>query len=334
MNNAQIGIDMIDVGKGDAFLVDLPDTQTGRHYVIAIDAGTDSVVEDVINHVKRYHTNGIDLVVSTHPDIDHIGGLPSLLEQIKVTHLLLNDPRDFVDEQKILSIAKQSFDDEKYATFKSAFDRIDNLKEVAKDQNVKLHSMFASTAPILTYGGWGVYIVGPTENLFKDLWLNDDTVKQWFHSDSVDAILALERDKKSLIDDPSVDTKPVNNSSIMLMIEGYGRKYLFTGDAGKRAIREARTVKDLSKLTWLHVPHHGSRRNVDTEIITHFSPTTAYISSPGIDKSDGKHPRKAVIKALQKIGAGVYSTCRNGSMYHNWNLGRSNYSSASPWPTV
>lgn len=332
MNNAQIGIDMINVGKGDAFIVDLPDPQTGQHYIIAIDAGTETAVDGVIEHISRYHTNGIDLVVSTHPDVDHIGGLPSLLEQINVTHLLLNDPRDFADEQKILSIAKQSFDDDKYQTFKSAFDRIDSLKDVAQNEGVKLHSMFASSTAILTHGGWDVYIVGPTENLFRDIWLNDETVKQWFYSDSVDAILALEKDKKSLIDDPSVDTKPVNNSSIMLMIEGHGRKYLFTGDAGKRAIREARTIKDLSGLNWLHVPHHGSRRNVDTEIIKHFSPKTAYISSPGIEKSNGKHPRKAVIKGLQNVGAGVYSTCRNGSMYHNWNLARPNYSTASPWP--
>jgi len=333
MNTGKIGIDMLDVGKGDAFVVDLYN-ETGERYVIAIDAGTDSVSERIINHIVQNHGGSVDLVISTHPDIDHIGGLPNMVEKLNVTHLLINDPRSFVSAEKILSLAKSSFGIEEYHTFKSAFDRIDALTQLAKSEGVKVHSIFASPVAVYDWGGWSIYVVGPSENLFKDLWLSDDTVRQWFNSDSTEAILGLEKDKKSLIDDPSVDTKPVNNSSVMVLIEGYGRKYLFTGDAGKRAIREAATFKDLSKLTWLDVPHHGSRRNVDTEIINYFAPEKAYISSPGISKSNGKHPRKAVIRALQNTGTSVYSTCKNGSMYHCYNVVRNNYSTAAPWDQV
>jgi hypothetical protein len=131
-------------------------------------------------------------------------------------------------------------------------------------------------------------------SLWGHIWLNEDVVRDWFNSDSVDKAVGL-LPRSIVLDDPSIDTKPVNNTSIIILIEGYGKKYLFTGDAGKRALRDAMVMRDISHISWLDVPHHGSRRNLDTSIISHLSPEVAFISSPGTTK----HPRRAIIKALQ-----------------------------------
>ncbi len=306
---SKITIDMLDVGKGDSYVVEL-DNGLEQKYSLIIDGGTMERSDVLISHVQKYHNNQINLVICTHPDTDHIGGLITLLEHCNVHDLFLNDPRDVLPESTLLQRARDNLTPEEVLVFKSAFERIDELKEQAAYQGTRHHQItFANPQARFVWGGWSVYILGPSENLFRDIWLNEDVVRDWFSSDIVNNLVNAQPNS-SVLDDPSIDTKPVNNSSIIILIEGYGKKFLFTGDAGKRALRDAMTVRDISNLTWLDVPHHGSRRNLDTQIINHFAPQVAYISSPGTTK----HPRRTVIRALQKAGSVVYSTCKHGSI--------------------
>ena len=326
---SKIGIDMLDVGKGDAYIVVLHDDED-KKFVFAIDGGTTEKSEKIISHVRDYHGGKLDLAVCTHPDTDHIGGLISLFGQHSVGHLFLNDPRDILSEDTLLQRARKYLSPDEVSVFKSAFERIDELKKLAQSQGTFHHqTTFANSASRFAWGGWNIYILGPSENLFRDIWLNEDVVSNWFNSELVDALIASQPNT-SILDDPSIDTKPVNNSSIILLIEGYGRKYLFTGDAGKRALRDAMTIRDISKLSWFDVPHHGSRRNIDNGIISHLSPETAFISSPGT----AKHPRRAVVRALQRAGAQVYSTCKHSHVYHNHNLPREGWRGIQPWEVV
>jgi beta-lactamase superfamily II metal-dependent hydrolase len=66
----------------------------------------------------------------------------------------------------------------------------------------------------------------------------------------------------------------------------------------------------------MQIPHHGSRRNVSTEILDRWlGPRLG--SNPGMGsfdaivssaKADTHHPRKAVIRAFMHRGATVYQT--------------------------
>lgn len=327
---SKITIDMIDVKKGDAYVIELHDNN-GDKFAFVVDGGTAENSTALIDHVKNYHNGKIGLAICTHPDTDHIGGLISLFEECKVENLFLNDPRDILPESTLLQRAKNNLSAEDVLVFKSAFERIDELKSQAEIQGTKHHpATFSSQEPRFSWGGWNVYVLSPSESLFRDIWLSEDVVRDWFSSDVVDNLVASQANTNTL-DDPSIDTKPVNNSSIVLLIEGYGKKYLFTGDAGKRALRDAMQVRDISKLTWLDVPHHGSRRNLDTELINYLAPRVAYVSSPG----STKHPRKSIIRALQKSGAVVYSTCRNGSICQGDWQSRSTFQTVeNPWENI
>lgn len=324
---SKITIDMIDVEKGDSYVVELHN-DVGEKFSFVIDGGTKKNSEAMINHVNKYHNGQIDLAICTHPDTDHIGGLINLMEQCNVEHLFLNDPRDVLSEDILFQKARSNLNPDEVSLFKSAFERIDELKKQAEYQNTKHHpSTFSNINPRFIWGGWNVYILGPSQNFFNDIWLSEDVVRDWFNSDFINRLVA-NQPQTSTLDDPAIDTKPVNNSSIILLIEGYGKKYLFTGDAGKRAIREAMTMRDISNLTWFDVPHHGSRRNLDTQIINHLAPRVAYISSPGTDK----HPRTTIVRALQKAGTHVYSTCKHGSICHGDWQSRPEFSEVrSPW---
>jgi hypothetical protein len=105
-----------------------------------------------------------------------------------------------------------------------------------------------------------------------------------------------------------------NDSSAVIEINVDGRYYLFTADAGVAAFDDIRARGELNRVHWLDVPHHGSRRNLTSDIIGILRPETASISAEG----DSKHPRKAVINCLKKHGANVYSTHRSGNLRHTF----------------
>ncbi|MFC7060785.1 S-layer homology domain-containing protein [Halobacillus seohaensis] len=76
-------VHFINVGQGDSTLIESPSGKT-----ILIDGGRKSAGEEVVSYLKQANIDSIDLVVATHPDADHIGGLIDVLEQVKVNKVL------------------------------------------------------------------------------------------------------------------------------------------------------------------------------------------------------------------------------------------------------
>lgn len=76
-------VHFLDVGQGDSILVLLPDGKT-----MLVDGGKREMGNTVIQYLKEQDINSLDLVVSTHPDADHLGGLLAVLENITVRAIL------------------------------------------------------------------------------------------------------------------------------------------------------------------------------------------------------------------------------------------------------
>lgn len=79
----QLQVQFLDVGQGDATLVILPNQK-----IILIDGGPILSREKLIKFLRKKHIHKINLLVATHPDIDHIGGLITVLKEIKVEKVL------------------------------------------------------------------------------------------------------------------------------------------------------------------------------------------------------------------------------------------------------
>ena len=327
---AKIGVEMINVGKGDAILVELRDQQNNG-ITFVVDGGCAEQAANVISFLQTHHASNRKVFVSTHSDNDHIATMADAIRAVGATDLILNDPRDFDPQGTVLTRARTELDADKRDLLTSAFERIDEVRNAATAVGARHQAIFASANPILTWGSWNVYIVGPTSAHFNEVWYTVGGLSGLYVDDDPNAVANLVSAGRSIIDD-GVDTSGMNNQSIMLLIEGPGQKVLLTGDAGMRAIREASAINDLRSLSLLDVPHHGSRRNVDSEIIDFLKPAVSFISSPGNDK----HPRRAVVRKLQKAGSRVYSTCRTGttSIYHHQNLLRAGYSPIAPWELI
>lgn len=79
-----------DVGQGDAALLRLP-----RGRTILIDGGDRTPTRDyganvILPYLHREGIHRLDLVIATHPHNDHIGGLVSVLKQIRVDRMAIS----------------------------------------------------------------------------------------------------------------------------------------------------------------------------------------------------------------------------------------------------
>lgn len=71
-------LNFIDVGQGDSTLV-----QTGGESYL-VDAGRPEEGPEVVDFLRSRGVNELDGIVATHPDADHIGGMPEVLDAMPV----------------------------------------------------------------------------------------------------------------------------------------------------------------------------------------------------------------------------------------------------------
>ena len=71
-------IHYIDVGQGDGILIKIGDCD------VIIDAGTANYGTTVSNYLKGLEVDDVDLMINTHPDADHCGGLTQVLKDYVV----------------------------------------------------------------------------------------------------------------------------------------------------------------------------------------------------------------------------------------------------------
>lgn len=79
----EMKVHFIDVGQGDSILIQSPN---GKNMLI--DGGTKSAGTKVVNYLKSKSVTTLDVVVATHPDADHIGGLIPVLQNFKVNQFI------------------------------------------------------------------------------------------------------------------------------------------------------------------------------------------------------------------------------------------------------
>ena len=79
-----LSVYFLDVGQGDATLIESPDgTQ------VLIDGGPDSSVLRELGKILGFFDRDIDMIIATHPDADHIGGLIAVLDRYTVGTIVL-----------------------------------------------------------------------------------------------------------------------------------------------------------------------------------------------------------------------------------------------------
>ncbi|MBI2984821.1 MAG: MBL fold metallo-hydrolase [Candidatus Kerfeldbacteria bacterium] len=74
---------ILDVGQGDAILIQTPD-----HQDMLVDGGPSSKIVELLPHYLGSGNRNLELIVLTHPDSDHLTGLVSVAKRFEIMTLL------------------------------------------------------------------------------------------------------------------------------------------------------------------------------------------------------------------------------------------------------
>jgi len=339
-------IDYIPVGdgerSGDAIALRFGNLYGPRseQKVVVIDAGFEDSGEQLVKHINDvYKTNEVNLVISTHPDMDHASGLKVVLEKMNVGGLVMHRPWEHASDIKNLfkngKITASGLEDKLEKSLQDASD----LEAIATKKGIPIYEPFQGAT---AFDG-ALHILGPSEDFYQELLPHFRGTPEPANSLSfwepvkkiVDEAIQWIKDNPyiDLLDDDEDTTSPENNTSVIILFNIEGHKLLFTGDAGKTGLHLAADYAEgigiaLTDLQFFDVPHHGSKRNLSSSVLKRIKASTAYISAA---KESKKHPAKKVINALKKHETNVYVT-KGASLLHHFNANGRAWSDASPEP--
>lgn len=272
-----LSIHFIDIGQGDCIFVDFPDGKS-----MLIDSGDRGKGDIVVDYLKDLGVSEITLVIATHTDADHIGGMVEVFESFKIQFCL----RPFV---------YYNGDD------KSMFDPSFNVESQAdKKKN-------CSTA---TYRNFLSAILN--ENCGYDYFNMDTDFTQAFtylggsYEYSLDFLTPIK-------DAPQIGYSDPNDYSPFMVLSYKDFSIMFTGDA--ESVAEAELLSayaNLPDVDVLKVGHHGSATSTSLDFLYKVSPEYSVIMCGVANKY--QHPRQEVLDRLIGVGSEIRRTDLNGNI--------------------
>ncbi|WP_339690291.1 MBL fold metallo-hydrolase [uncultured Pseudoalteromonas sp.] len=300
----------------------------GQQKIHVVDGGFQATGDKAVTHINQYYNapNFIDAVLVTHPDGDHAGGLRTVLEQYNVGELWMLRPWLYADE--LIDRFKRFTSVENLKKrLKELYPNLVALEEIANQKGIPIREPFQGAA----IGSFNV--LAPSKFRYLDLVVESDKTPE-HHEKSEDIFTGLlgmlNEAARTFVavfwGDENFSSEPTsaeNEMSIVQYANLCDNKILLTGDAGRDALTEAADYAPYVGLTLpgidrFQVPHHGSRRNVSTELLDRwlgekpfFQPSpddTTFTAIVSASKEDEHHPRKAVVRGMIHRKGKVIST--------------------------
>lgn len=315
--------------SGDAITVRYE--SNGTRGIHVVDGGFQSTGPSIVQHIKQHYGADayIDHVVVTHPDGDHAGGLRTVLEEMNVGALWMLRPwrhaAELIDRFETYNSIERLA-----GRLRSVYPNLAALEEIAERRRIPIYEPFQGQR----IGEFAV--LAPTKRRYLDLVIESEKTPEAVEEEA-SALSKAESFFESLAAKAvnlikaawgeevfsTQETSAENEMSVIQYANLCGKRVLLTGDAGRAALAEA---ADYAPFVGLHlpgidrmqIPHHGSRKNVSTELLDRWlgprlaekpaegqETFTAIVSSALEDKD---HPRNSVVRAFQHRGAKVIAT--------------------------
>lgn len=324
-------IDFLDVESdksGDAITIRYE--LGGAVYIHVVDGGFQQTGDSVIAHINAHYNNPklINHVVATHPDGDHLGGLRKVLEAFEVGTLWMHRPWLYANEL-IASFPTYKSVDALVSRLRAIYHNVAALEKIAIERGITIKEPFQGS----NIGAFTV--MSPTKATYLDLIVSSEKTpesvedgketqvdiaakKLWEALKKAVNLVAAAWGAETF---STQETSSENEMSVVQYAYLNGEKILLTGDAGRKALKATVDYAPSAGLTLpgvgrFQVPHHGSRRNVSTDLLDSLLGTklAAQSSSPSFTaivssaKADVHHPRKSVVRAMIHRGAKVIAT--------------------------
>jgi len=280
----------IDVGEGDAALVEIPRGASGGTFRLLVDAGgTWGIYEELFDpgeksvgrYLRKRGIRRIDAVLLTHAEADHMNGLQWVLDNVRVDRFLdvgtpLAETCDVFPG--VARCAKLAGLEEGPAMAPAQRARYRNLLLTAKDRGIKYVPVSSGLAIDLDSGA-RISVLSPDPAMIANA-----------GSDSC-----------------------VNDLSAVVKIEYGEGSLLLTGDIQFEAEeRLVRFQEERLKSTLLKVPHHGSSSSSSWRFLQAVAPEVAVISTGG--PAFYGHPHDETIDRYLRKGVKIFRTDKEGTV--------------------
>lgn len=254
------------------------------------------------------------------PDQDHIGGLETLVENLRVDVLFMHDPDKHPDRfWKGSAFDLSSGSNHLAHAVTKSLSQSRSLIESARSHHVLVREPFAGMRFL------GLHFLGPTEDYYTGrlrAMSRDSKLGELAHDGLEKKAIPTGTARESFEIETlteSTDASPSNNTSVVSLLAVEGKKVLFTGDAGPDSLRPAITrLRELgvasSDLDAVQVPHHGSRYNVTPSVLDDLlGPVTrrargVAFASVAPSNPSAQFPAKQVTNAFHRRGYPVVAT--------------------------
>lgn len=264
----KVHIVFCNVGQGDAILVQNKFSQ------VLIDAGPNEEVISCLDRHLPFWDRTLDLVVATHMDSDHIGGMPVVLKKYFIHQLLVSSLSG--ESDAILEFKKALLEEKKFGInmYLLGFAIDYHLEE-------KIKAKF--------------FVPGRDE---AEQIFNLTLITETMLSDSINR-KEIEKDDK-------------NNLSIATFFNIDGISILLMGDLPAEIELAAVDKAMIRKTNILKASHHGAKTSTSMELLTKIRPETVVISVG--ENNQYSHPSIEVMKNLEELGINVFRTDTHGDV--------------------
>ncbi len=352
-------LDILQVGKesscGDAMCMRYGDlTNPTKQNVVVIDGGYQKDGKKIVDEYIHgyYNTDYIDLVISTHPDTDHISGLFEVLENVSVGKLWMHKPWDYSDDIKALVRTGSTHLKTLKEHAQKSYQKASALAELANQKNITIEEPFAGVSFDDT-----LTVLGPTVDYYRDLMIEIAGGKAVSGPSLLEKMAAAAKkawhtiyetwDKDTLVEPADDAVSPRNNSSTIILVTLDNKRFLLTGDAGVPALMRAADYADQngtnlrSTIGTYQIPHHGSKRNLGPRILNRIvgdivgelnpnQPTGRSSFVLTAAKADYKHPSMRITIAFYRRGVRPYGTSNGPITYFSGQAPRRSMNPATP----
>ncbi|MEK7661964.1 MAG: ComEC/Rec2 family competence protein [Patescibacteria group bacterium] len=158
--NKNLSVAFLDIGQGDSIFIEAPNGNQ-----ILIDGGSGGAVVRELGKILPMYDRVIDVILATHPDKDHTGGLNNVLEKFSVSYFIEPGvPADTLTWNALLKKVKEKNISHVYARRGMEIDLGGGAKLLVlypdRDVSREKDTNNASVIAMLSYGASRVLLTG------------------------------------------------------------------------------------------------------------------------------------------------------------------------------
>lgn len=300
----EMKIEWFDVGAGDSMFIKLPNKKT-----VLIDAGTKSDGYAVVQKLRQNKVRTIDYCITTHPDMDHCGGMTEIFSYLNVKNFYYPDDTKFDTHvaEKVMSLAKAEKGCNLYSPERGTIIKGGNgarLKFVQDDSDYSSDNQ-DSLAVLIEYGKLKVLTCGDNEKGSEEM---------------------IEQSNVDVLQLPHHGSKYASSRAF---IEKFDPEYIVVSTDGKKYGHPNQEVFDICKEYDKNIQVYRTDKIGDIKIVAtqkswKFRKKGIKVSSITADYSDNsKNSNKSNVKTTENKKATsasknktVYTT-KTGKKYHS-----------------